>query len=326
MYKIIIPLLLMFISCTHVQQATQSVVYLQNNSIKIGVLPAVGGRMVFYGEPIGENMLLSDSSLWNEPLENRMIVEPEASFKPYFGLITWVGPQSEWWSHQDVIPSKKGNVWPPDPYLIYSSFVVSELTDTSIILTGPESPISGVQLTKYFVLEGNVLKIKVEAKNIRKTSVAWDLWSNARFDAFTKFKVPCDSSGIVKINTQENTTEEELEVELKDGYFTTNPQQPSDSTKRRVLKAFLYPKEGKIFVNKNSTQLCIEFNKVPFELIHSEQALVEVYNCVDSKGVETVLELEHHSAYTNLEPSEVMELTETWSLTKHDNSLKDIKN
>lgn len=316
MYRIIFPLLFMLLSCSHDQQTDQKVIFLQNNSIKIGVLPDVGGRMVFYGEPNEENLLFSDSALWNEPEIERVVPELQVAFKSYDGFITWVGPQSEWWSHQELIPQKKGSVWPPDPYLIYSDFLVSELTDTSVILTGPESPISGVQLTKYFVLTGNELRIKVEAKNIRNTSVSWDLWSNARFNAFTIFKVPVDSSGIIRIEGREDKSNEIVANDLHEGYFTFKPQLPVDPSKKRISKAFLYPEEGKMLVFKNDVQLCIEFEKVPLEQIHPEQALVEVYNSIDAKGLTNVLELEHHSAYRKLNPGDIIELSEIWRLSK----------
>lgn len=314
MFKMAIFSLFVLTSCT-VNKTNDKVIYLQNNSLKIGILPDVGGRMVFFGEPNGENLLFSDSSLWNEPEQNRVVVSPDANFKAYNGLITWVGPQSAWWSQQEIRKEKKGDLWPPDPYLIYANYQVVEQNDTLIVLLGAESPVSGLQLTKKFVLYDIGLQISVSAKNITPNSLSWDLWSNARFNAFSEFKIPTDSSGILKIQYQDEEISEPIEHRLKDGFFTFEPEKPIDSKKRKIAKAFIYPTEATIMLYKNNLMLTIAFDKVPFDQIHPEQALIEVYNCVSSNGLDDILELEHHSAYKTLKAGETMYLSEYWTIS-----------
>jgi hypothetical protein len=292
---------------------------IENSFIKVGLLPDVGGRMVFFAPAGEENFLLSDSTYWNEPDEKRIKPSPTAPFKPYFGLTTWVGPQSEWWVHQDLNPGKKqrADVWPPDPYLIYSNFEIIEKTDTSVVMGCDCSPISGVKLIKKFVLDKNELHIEHAAINCHDSIIAWDLWSNARFDAFTEFKVPVNDESIQKIQATEDMRNEIISHKIENGYFTFMPELPIELRKQRVSKAFIYPSEGKMIVNKNGHALSIHFDMVPKEQIHPEQALVEVYNCVTTNGRDNVLELEHHSAYQKIAPGNNISLNEVWKLNKN---------
>lgn len=296
--------------------AKQKPISIENNQVKAVFLPDVGGRMVYFAPIGGENFLYSDSTLWNEPETERIKPSADAKFKPYNGFITWVGPQSEWWTHQNLMPHKKerADVWPPDPYLIYSTCEIIEKTDTSISLEIKCSPISGISLIKKFTLNDNKLIIEVTGKNCRETSISWDLWSNARFDAFTPFKVPANDESIQKIQTEENKFKEITRHKIEGGYFTFIPELPNDKNKQRISKAFIYPLRGELLVEKKNHQLKIEFEKVPKENIHPEQALVEVYNCVSARGINNILELEHHSAYQTLKPNEEIKLVETWSI------------
>ncbi|MCF8361146.1 MAG: DUF4380 domain-containing protein [Prolixibacteraceae bacterium] len=289
---------------------------IQNENVKVVVLVDVGGRMVFFGRPTSGNMLYSDSTLWNEPESDRISPDVYSPFKPYNGFITWVGPQSDWWVQQDLAPVKKKNkdLWPPDPFLIYSTFDVLEKNDSTLVIESPESPVSGVKLIKTFSLSGNSLFIEVEAINCRDEKLAWDLWSNARFDAFTKFRVPVEHRSDVNIQAENSSMLEIVAHQINDGVFTFLPEPPVDNKKRRISKAFIYPERGEITVFKLHGQLVIEFDKVPKEKIHPEQALVEVYNCVSANGETDLLELEHHSAYQEINPGENLTLTETWTL------------
>ncbi|MBN2806568.1 MAG: DUF4380 domain-containing protein [Prolixibacteraceae bacterium] len=295
--------------------AQDRMVYLQNQQLRAGFLPEVGGRMVFLAPAGAPNFLLSDSSLWNEPLQERMVAKAEAPFKPYNGFITWVGPQSAWWTKQDLLPAKKqrADVWPPDPFLIYGNFKIVESNDTLLVLEGEGSPVSGVKLTKRYVLDGLQLHISVIAKNIREEEMSWDLWSNARFDAFTRFRVPVAGEQKVRIKAENHPRFEAMKHQIHEGYFSFLPEQASEARKQRVSKAFIHPAEGRMVVEKLPWILNIRFDMVPPELIHPEQALVEVYNNISANPAMSILELEHHSAYQKLSPGETMQLNETWT-------------
>ena len=294
------------------------VLYLQNEYIKAGFLPDVGGRMVFLAPEGESNFLLSDSALWNESQSERVELKADTPFKPYNGFISWVGPQSAWWTKQDILPKKKegADVWPPDPFLIYSNFEVIEHTNNLLVLQGTESPVSGVQLIKKYELDGNSIKIEVTAKNIRKNTIEWDLWSNSRFPAFSNFRVPVDSEEQIRIDAKENGFVDIVKYKFENGYFTFIPELPAGEKKQRISKAFIYPSTGDIQVQRGDWKLDINFEKVPLEKIHPEQALIEVYNCITSNGLNNVLELEHHSAYQTIKPGEAIKLKEVWTFEK----------
>lgn len=305
---------LSLIAFSMISTGQEKEVYIENEFLKAGFLPDVGGRMVFFSTTEHNNLLLADEQLWNEPEGQRISPSVNAPFKPYNGLITWLGPQSEWWSHQELIPSKKGDVWPPDPWLIYGDFQIAEKTETKLVLVGPESPVSGVQLTKTFELENNQLQIKVDVKNIRDEAVSWDIWSNARFSPYTRFEIPVDEAGILKVEAKENVVVDKVAYGIEDGHFVFHPELPTEGKRQRISKAFLYPLKGSIAVLSNDLKLTIEFDKVPKEQLHPEQALVEVYNCISTDGTTDILELEHHSAYTTIAPGKSHVLEETWTL------------
>lgn len=311
--------MIIILTCFAVKAYTQDkVVYLKNENIRAGFLPDVGGRMVFLA-PIGEpNFLLSDSTLWNEPEKDRITPTANSPFKPYNGLITWLGPQSAWWTRQDILPEKKkrADVWPPDPYLIYSKFEILEHTNTLLVMRGPGSPVSGVQLTKRFELKGNSIAISVTAKNIRKKSVAWDIWSNARFPATTNFKVPVSGNNMVRIKAEETTLVDTMKYNIQDGFFSYLPEMPSENKLQRISKAFIYPSAGTISVKKSDWELQLNFERVAKDEIHPEQALVEVYNCISANGQADLLELEHHSAYASIKPGKSIHLKEQWTFLK----------
>ena len=81
----------------------------------VGVLPPLGGRVVLLKTAGGENLLDSDPRLWKPPFPPPSIDTP---FRPWNGRIVWVGPQTGFWSQQDLKPDRKKARagWPPDPF------------------------------------------------------------------------------------------------------------------------------------------------------------------------------------------------------------------
>ena len=290
-----------------------NLIFLENEHLKIGVLTKTGGRMVFFGRPGGENILFADEKQWYETEEEREKPTPFSKFKPYNGWITWVGPQSQWWMNQDVNPERKNAaaIWPPDPYLIYGEFTIINHTSTNITIVGPESPVSGVQLTKSLTLLANTLQISVTAKNIRNSPVSLDIWSNARFKPTSSFRVPATEQEIKRIEYPRWA--EKISHTIVDGFFSFVPEAPVKRPER-VAKAFIQANAGEMQLFHKNEMLSIQFTPVEETKIHPEQALVEVYINVSPNGVDGLLELEHHSAYGTLQPGETMSLDETWIL------------
>lgn len=296
------------------------IIYLENENIKAAFLPEVGGRLVFLGRPGGENLLKSDSTLWREAGEERLAPSAEAEWKAYEGHIIWIGPQSEWWTRQDLNPKRRDSkaIWPPDPYLIYGNFEVLEQTATSLLLEGPASPISGVQLTKRYSLTESGLEIEVKMANSSDVPVSWDIWSNTRFDESTLFFVPECEDGVLRISMDESSKTEGLKGEIVESAFTFVREELKSGEKQRYAKAFLHPEHGRIVALGKGAMLVMEFDYVEQDHIHTEQGFVEVYKMQTPGGKEDLLELEHHSAYVNLQAGDSHMLKEVWSV--HDYS------
>ena len=92
--------------------AGMDLVELTNGTVVVGVLPPLGGRVVLLKTAGGENLLDSDPRLWKPPFPPPAIDTP---FKPWNGRIVWVGPQTGFWSQQDLKPDRKKARagWPP---------------------------------------------------------------------------------------------------------------------------------------------------------------------------------------------------------------------
>lgn len=300
----------------------KKVIYLTNSNLKIGILNEVGGRMVYFGTSEGINFLKSDSSQWHEPDSVRIIPSAYSDFKAYNGMITWIGPQSEWWKHQNLNQERLNSraVWPPDPYLTYGKYQIIQKTDALLKIEGPPSPVSGLQLTKEYSISENKLQITVTAKNISDTIVSWDLWTNARFDSNTRYMVPTSEKGILRIDANETSEKEKMDDTCETGVFYFVPKEFSAGKKQLYAKAFIYPEVGNMLAIKDKYILKISFEKIPIIQIHPEQALIEVFHSISSNGGDDLLELEHHSAYTTLKPGESFRLSETWSL--HNNQFE----
>jgi len=301
------------------ESITNDIIYLKNDCIKIGVLNSVGGRLVYLSHLEQDNILNADEKFWNISDDERINPSPFTKFKAYNGMITWVGPQSEWWTDQDVNPELLLNKsrWPPDPFLIYGDFEIIKKTDSSITLIGPNSPVSGVRLTKEYSIKSNKLTIKVTARNIRDRDISFDLWTNARFDSTTDFIIPAFTEDLLKVESKATTEYQKLESRTEEGFFYFLKEPMSKGDKPRVGKAFLHPEKGNIIAVRGKTFLLMDFDFVSRDKIHPDQAFIECYNKQSDKKEDCLLELEHHSEYKTLRPGESSIMVETWSLFEY---------
>ncbi|MFP4580820.1 MAG: DUF4380 domain-containing protein [Candidatus Sumerlaeia bacterium] len=288
----------------------EKLIFLNNVKLEMGLLPEKGGRVVVLRVPGRKNILKEAADLWEADIE----ATPEANFQGIQGHIIWVGPQSEWWSQQDVNPErkeKKAN-WPPDPYLIYGNFEVKKNSGDAITLVSPDSPVTGLRLTKEFKLKsGGKVELVTTAENISDRTVKWDLWSNMRLNGIDRCFVPVDSNTAVRVEGSGDTA---MPWKVEKGYFTFSPTPPADGQKGRNSKAFIDPSRGAIYGFAPEGIVIIEFEKIDSSKIHPEQAPVEIYNHTNINEGKHLLELEHHGAYHTLEPGQKMRLKEQWTI------------
>jgi len=306
---------ILYINCCNTWK--NDIIILRNDNVEVGILPEVGGRVVLLRKPGMKNILKSDERLWRAPNRYKPEILAFSDFRAFNGHIVWMGPQSEWWIHQDINEARRNRkaVWPPDPYLIYGKYKIISKSNASIKMAGPVSPVSGVRLFKEISIDSSgVVTFMATAENIRKESVSWDLWMNTRFDGFARGYVPIEENGIQEFVKSENKTSEVTPWKIENNYFTFCPSRPEKPKTEQVQEVHLKPSIGFIAGFSERQVLVIRFEKLDQSLIHPEHGQVELYNFVNETGKDRLLELEVHGAYCTLAPGETMTMTENWEL------------
>ena len=150
-------------------------VEITNGQVVVGVMPSLGGRVVLLKKAAGENLLDSDPRLWKPPFPLPTV---GTAFRPWNGRIVWAGPQTGFWSQQDLRPELKKEKagWPPDPFNETGRFEVVERTPTLLRLKGATSPVTGLAFEHEYEISGErTVRMKTTATNGRTTPVSWDL-------------------------------------------------------------------------------------------------------------------------------------------------------
>lgn len=302
------------------QSQREPLVYIENGGTRAGILTDVGGRIVYLSYKGSDNILKSDPDLWKEDKEKRPVISPQAGWKAYNGHVVWVGPQSEWWIHQDMNEQRKQKqvIWPPDPYLIYGEYEVLEKTKNSLKISGPESKISGLKLTKWIrIRDDGSLYFEVEAVNTRRVAVEWDLWLNTRVNGYTMAYVKVDSSDDVRIKARSSKKSDTVRWALCKNYFYYLPEAPSEEKEQRSSKAFITPANYRIDAFSDKYCFSLILPEVGPEEVHSEHGMVEVYDYTSEDPENSLMELEFHAAYKLLQPGEPMRTWQKWEISRY---------
>lgn len=293
---------------------------LRNGGMELKIALNLGGRVVSFKRRNGENILLFKS-----PLRNGKGVVPKPSHNGYFpmcaGHVIWVGPQKKWWTQQSVNKerARRKAIWPPDPYLCVGEYKILNRSSERMVIQGPPSPVSGLQLTKTYELKNDGKAIlSVSAKNISSRVLQWDIWSNTRLPGTAKPFVPLKKYKgrfVLKVSfeTKDPESERQLPVKVANNLFSFNPS-PDKNNFIQVAKAYIDSKSG-VIAAISGDQLFIKRTRyVDAGSIAPDQGGIEIYQKIDPKGGEGILELEFHGPYRTLNPGEIMEFTETWWL------------
>lgn len=310
----------MFLSSPLLAQAEVTRIQLGNGTIAIEITPDIGGRVLSAGLVDQPNFLRIGSAVESDP---NPAVTPESNNIGYLGHETWVGPQSQWWTHQLVNPQRSAAkaVWPPDPFLILAQNTLQQKNAQQIMLQSPNSPVSGVAMQKTFALvdgQPNQIRLDVNTQNIRDSNVAWDIWFNTRVSHTTNVYVPVASMKDVRVEHFTDATYGPLKHNFSEGIFALENHSPKTHQGRKG-KVFIQPVQGWMAAFRDQQLLIIQFPLQPKSAIHPEQGQIELYQeFLSASPEEGLLELEVHAPYKTLKPRESMSATEIWTLLPYD--------
>jgi hypothetical protein len=295
-------------------------VELTNGTVVVGVLPPLGGRVVLLKTVGGENLLDSDPKRWKPPYPLPTV---GTALQPWNGRIVWVGPQTDFWSQQDLRPDlKKAKAqWPPDPFNEAGRFDVVERTATLLKLKGATSPVTGLAFEHEYEITGErTVRMKTTATNGRETKVRWDLWPNTRVPPEGHPYVLPDPMQMLRMDGPPLADGDAgaYPTEIRGGWLTFPPgKKPEGGRKRLWAKAYVRPAKGLIAYFLGGQLLVIRAPIVPRNKLHGEQAAIEVYRGA-GKGDATVLELEMHGPYETLAPGASMSFEQTFEILDYD--------
>ncbi len=297
------------------QPGEERLLLLRNARAVLGVWLEAGGRVAVYRANDGRNVLYGDPDQWSRP---EAIPPPghACHFVPYHGHVVWLSPQSLWWSQQTVNASRRERkaIWPPDPYLDRGAYRVTERDATSVTLVSPESPVSGVCLTKRYQLhdDGSVA-LSYTLRNIRNEPVSWGLWSNTRVAGTQYAYVPVTETGLCP------RVEGHLPLRQREGFVyldaaTSVPDGQDDVSG----KLFLQPRAGVVATfGRGHCFLKAAPLPAPGE-VHPDHEFVEIYQRLHRRENDSLLELEMQGVYRTLKPGESLSFSETWRLLPYD--------
>lgn len=296
-----------------------ALIQLKNCGVEALVLTDVGGRIVSFHRTGKPNVLESDPKMWDEPRSERFVPSPFLmDFKGYNGHEVWVGPQSQWWKQQTLNPEKIDSdlFWPPDPYISFGSYEVVEHSESSVTILGESSPISGVRMEKRVSLEADgSLYFEVSAENMRETAVSWDLWLITRVNGHNPNFVPVASESDVFLGEPSHPWQGRPTYKVENGYFSFTPLVNDGKYEECTGKAYIKAVKPIIIAHCGDERLTLEFEHHDEELIHPEQAEIELYNFVHKEAEKSLLELEYHTPYKCLAPHEKISTWSRWRLS-----------
>jgi hypothetical protein len=306
--------------CVPMAASAVETVRLQNGTVMLEVTPQLGGRGLGFSLRGRNNLLKVGEAVSAQP-------DPEVSATAgdigYLGHDVWLGPQSQWWTQQHANPARreaKAN-WPPDPYLAFGKTRIVERTPERLVLEGVPSPVSGVQLRKTFALSADrpdTVALRVQARNVRDTPVAWDLWFNTRVPSSTRVYVPVQGKQDVRVESSADKAFGPLLPRIQEGLFSFERAPLPKGLSGRRGKVFLQPSVGWMAGFAGDQLFIIRFARQDRSLIHPEQGQVELYLDETAAASEGLLEMEVHAPYRTLQPDQTMDAEELWTVLDYD--------
>ena len=301
--------------------ADRSRLRIEDAGLVVEVSPRLGGRMLHVSLPGAPNLLKVGDAAASQPDPR---VDADAGDIGYLGHQVWVGPQSQWWTHQDANPARRdaNAPWPPDPWLSYAATDVVVNDPSRIELRGPASPVSGVRVDHRFALQPGkpgLLETTATMRNIRDAAVSWDIWFNSRVPAETRVFVPVASEDDVRLRHDADAMFDGLSGATDGGFFSLDLALPAAGKQGRRGKVFIQPSAGWMAGFRAGQAFVIRFDLQPRERIHPEHGQVELYlNWLPGDAAGSLLEMEVHGAYAMLAPGAEVAGKEIWIVRRYD--------
>lgn len=296
--------------------AAVEVIRLENSTVVLEVTPELGGRGLSFSLKDHPNLLKVGDPVHTQPMPT---VSATADDIGYLGHDVWVGPQQEWWMHQDANPVRrdaKAN-WPPDPYLAFATTKIVDQAPSRLVLEGVDSPVSGVRLHKTYQLSterDDTVEVHAAARNIRDTDIAWDLWFNTRLPSSSRVYLPVSDLADVRVESFTDTAIGPLLPRIERGLFSLDSPPFSEGMTARRGKVFAQPAAGWMAAFADKQLFVIRFPHHARELIHPAQGQIELYLDDQADAGKGLLEMEVHAPYRTLKPDEEMQAMESWTV------------
>jgi len=292
------------------------VLRLSNAELALGLVPGLGGRIVELRPAGGENLLDAGPRFWKEPFPPADLRTP---FEPWNGHTYWVGPQSAWWTQQDLDPERRRAKapWPPDPFHETARYEVRELSRSKARLECPFSPITGLRRRlEVELVGGRRVRIRMSATNGRTTPVALSIYSNTRVRPDGWAYVRLASDGIKRIDSPRDTPA--YPHRIVRGFFVSPPGlKPARADVPMTADVFLRPAEPQIAYFRGRQLFLKRTDRFSETRLHPEETLVELYRSSGDGADAELLELEMHGPYETLPPGQTISFEETWEIVDY---------
>ena len=293
---------------------------LDNGVVRALATEAIGGRLLAFSLAGKPNFLKFDEQA-GDPAQ---AIDARTDNVGYLGHEIWLGPQSQWWTRQNVNPERAADKtpWPPDPYLSLAKYTVAKKTAQELIVDSPASPVSGIALSKRYALvpgKPNSLQVEVSATNRRQREVAWDIWFNTRTYGDTRVYVPLADGAEVRTQAIGSDAAAPLRYTVAERIFSLDLVAPPPGQSARNGKIFLQPAYGWMAGFRGEQAFIVQFPLQARSAIHPDQGQIELFSHYQPAEMNmSLLEMEVHAPYVALEPGMTMKAAELWTIVPYE--------